>query len=458
VGHAVHFLERLERLSSPQVDLALSLYRDPELVRTALRRATLPDGAERVALSLGDDERGPWLILERASGAFVTCLAEGMAHDLPVVRFAKLAATQSWLEELRAAGRVLPGAGLDLWKRLFAAGPALAREDMAVMVQVAPLLVEGLVQVQKDAIERYSRLLSSLLRAQEPGRRRAAEARECHLMAWTLGHLALLLGSAYRPRADTPAERKWLLALLMAPLATTGISGVMLRAALGTALTGRWLLADLKRSLSESSDDLGWMSSLLALTAVGLRSERVQAEAQKALRTLPAAIRDAWPDDQREAMVRSARGLVDALFDGSSEIAELSQSYGGRLAVRLTSHLPPGAAHRFERPEDVPADLARAAACNDPRFGLSGDPFLFLGSTLCAVARGRPEDLYLPADFLAATRLAESCEEHYRDVLQQLHDHYGPRDGPRAGPARNAPCACGSGRKYKRCCGAEGRG
>jgi hypothetical protein len=52
MGHAIHFLERLERLSMPQADSALALYRDPELVRFVLRRAKLPDGVDRVALAV----------------------------------------------------------------------------------------------------------------------------------------------------------------------------------------------------------------------------------------------------------------------------------------------------------------------------------------------------------------------------------------------------------------------
>lgn len=51
MGHDVHFLQRLERLPTQQVDLALSMYRDPQMVRFVLSRARLPDGAERVALA-----------------------------------------------------------------------------------------------------------------------------------------------------------------------------------------------------------------------------------------------------------------------------------------------------------------------------------------------------------------------------------------------------------------------
>ena len=48
-GHQHHFLSRL---ALPHVELALHLYRDHELVRFLLGRASLPDGAERLAISL----------------------------------------------------------------------------------------------------------------------------------------------------------------------------------------------------------------------------------------------------------------------------------------------------------------------------------------------------------------------------------------------------------------------
>jgi hypothetical protein len=60
-GHDVHFLERLERLSTPQTELALSLYQDPLLIRALLEQLRLPDGAARVALSLAETAaRSSW--------------------------------------------------------------------------------------------------------------------------------------------------------------------------------------------------------------------------------------------------------------------------------------------------------------------------------------------------------------------------------------------------------------
>jgi hypothetical protein len=82
---AEHFLSRLDRLPRGEVDLALELYRDPELLRAVLHTASIPDGAERAAISLGDPVLGPFLIVTR-DGHFVTCLGRGMrVGELPVI-------------------------------------------------------------------------------------------------------------------------------------------------------------------------------------------------------------------------------------------------------------------------------------------------------------------------------------------------------------------------------------
>jgi hypothetical protein len=100
-GHDVHFLERLERLSTPETELALSLYQDPLLIRALLEQLRLPEGATRVALSLGDQERGPFVVVAR-DGHFVTCLAEGMsAGDHPVIPRGQLDAVVRRVTEIR---------------------------------------------------------------------------------------------------------------------------------------------------------------------------------------------------------------------------------------------------------------------------------------------------------------------------------------------------------------------
>ena len=60
-------------------------------------------------------------------------------------------------------------------------------------------------------------------------------------------------------------------------------------------------------------------------------------------------------------------------------------------------------------------------------------------------------------------RLVRSCEESLADTLVQIHDYWQVvreppptvrREAPKVG--RNDPCPCGSGKKFKQCCGAAG--
>jgi hypothetical protein len=77
MGHDHHFLSRLDRVNDESAQLALLFYREPDLLRLVLVSAKIPDGADRVALSLNHHERGPFIIVSR-EGRFITCLGEGM--------------------------------------------------------------------------------------------------------------------------------------------------------------------------------------------------------------------------------------------------------------------------------------------------------------------------------------------------------------------------------------------
>jgi hypothetical protein len=63
--HADHFLTRLDRLASAEVELALRLYREPTLLRAILGAVALPESAERVAIALSEAAVGPYLVVTR---------------------------------------------------------------------------------------------------------------------------------------------------------------------------------------------------------------------------------------------------------------------------------------------------------------------------------------------------------------------------------------------------------
>jgi hypothetical protein len=72
-----HFLRRIARLPPRYADIALALWRDSRWVRFLLRQLRLDWWEDRVALSLDNATRGPYVVV--ASNAhFVTCLAPHM--------------------------------------------------------------------------------------------------------------------------------------------------------------------------------------------------------------------------------------------------------------------------------------------------------------------------------------------------------------------------------------------
>lgn len=68
MGHAHHFLSRLDRVSLPHSELALGFYNDVPLLQFILKSVRLPEGATRVAVSLNHPESGPFLVVTRDGG------------------------------------------------------------------------------------------------------------------------------------------------------------------------------------------------------------------------------------------------------------------------------------------------------------------------------------------------------------------------------------------------------
>ncbi|MBK9259942.1 MAG: hypothetical protein IPM54_08920 [Polyangiaceae bacterium] len=144
MGHAHHFLSRLDRISMPQVELALTLYRDEGLLRYLFDRVHVPQQAERVALSLEDSEEGPFLILTR-DGRFVTCLAKGMkVSNLPIVTRGQLDVVATRVGDLRermqAAQQLAGGGGVKaLLRRIYETADEFSREDFVAVSALQPL-------------------------------------------------------------------------------------------------------------------------------------------------------------------------------------------------------------------------------------------------------------------------------------------------------------------------------
>ena len=149
-----HFLSRLDRLAGPEVDIALGLYRDPQLLRSVLGMVSLPDSAARVAISLADPVLGPFIIVTR-DGHFVTCLGTGMKPGPhPVVtrgQLDALSAKVSDLKERLALATRIAGnkerACAQLLRRIVVTPDKVSREDFLAVSVWQPLLAPALFDI-----------------------------------------------------------------------------------------------------------------------------------------------------------------------------------------------------------------------------------------------------------------------------------------------------------------------
>lgn len=261
VQHAEHFLSRLDRLPRSEVDLALELYRDPELLRAVLDATTLPERVERVAISIDDPVQGPFLVITR-SGHFVTCLGRGMrAGDLPIVTRGELDAISrkvTWLREKMALAKQLGGerGHAHLLRRLLVASDTVSREDFLAVAAWEPLLGPTFLELYL-AMGLELVLQGPMLRTRRSRRAQDEEALHAY---WDLlhatGHMALL-GASTADREQYVSitdHHKGARAAFSYPLTGTGVVTFILKGAWAAARLGKLMLPDYKRALVVAQD------------------------------------------------------------------------------------------------------------------------------------------------------------------------------------------------------------
>lgn len=473
MGHATHFLQRLDRVNELQVELALSLYRDDALLKAVLGSVELPAAAERVAISLGDPREGPFVVLTR-TGRFVTCLGEGMrVSDLPVITRAQFDVAAGRVQRMRdELDRIKQlceaGAGGEVKRLLRAmdtAGPRFYREDAQRLSLVAPLLapwaaerVAVMTQTVFEQLPRMAALRCDKLTARE---REALLAYGC--LVWALGHaLPLLAVSETRQLMkkvgdDTRAIAEYHFSAAAFELFTVAHGH---RALWVVARSGKAGLS-LARQPQRAGERTGRIAFReLALAAIAFGSPSLRSQAVHKL-TPTAHAQDVNARFAFGAFVADSvrrRALDDA------EQASSAHAAIGRELVRAV--LPPSDAPEASSDADallIPDHLAHAAAATVPACWIAG-PTEFghlnsLGLALPWLARAPLEELYLPrawADRLLPELSVETIALWLKPCAE-AHRFGRPRtvvrDAPK--PARNAACSCGSGEKWKRCCGGK---
>ncbi len=466
MGHDEHFLRRLDRVADDHVELALTLYRDQELLAEVLSRAALPEGTERLAISLDDPREGPFVIVTRR-GRFVTCLGKGMRIDdspLPLLTKARLDAAVSKVERMREriarSERAREDGGLTTSGRVFARmrehGLMVSREDVELLLEVRPLIAGAMTQALWSNFECVVRVRSEVLSLQMD-RLKAADrdlVETYGRAAWIYGHMMVLCDHedvAAQGRA-LPPDHWWVYAIAAAELGTVAHTA---RALWMLARHAKDVLPYIKKSAHDSSVQVVLLREL-ALGVTALASNKVRAEATKALRSpSQQAHTDPYYRGLEMVGVQLANAVRATLAD-TAEIDRVSLETGKLLVSALLDGIGQPSA---EQVAAIPDPVARALW---PNLGLSllgaEQPVeLELACQLPSIARMQPQDLYLPEAYVQ--RLPRMDVGIVADFMQRQAQFslLGAKPAPQARAApkvgRNDPCPCGSGKKFKRCCG-----
>jgi hypothetical protein len=469
MGHDIHFLKRLERVSLPQVELAMSLYNDPQLLSFVLGRARVPEAAEAVAISLGDPKGGPELgpfLIVTPTGRFVTCLGEGMrpAQGTPLIKRQHLDVIIEKAEDLRGrfeqAYKVAGNKGRvhQLLKRIYTAADELSREEFIALSAWRPLMGQEFLRQLVDALVYLDRARAILRKLDKPPRQYHDALHEYWNVFWAAGHLALLLGEDVH---------ELLASLLGGPdlFFTEGITlsyGLVWQGFTPLALRGAWLagklgrhgLAYYKRAHEKAQALMRSMDSSLGLLALAARHGALRGEIRKALpREFPED--DTGQNKVLRAINVASQSVLCMACDQPDAYHTTALDYGRRTYLTLSGERSFDAPFEPEELLSVREDLVLPSMALLP-YCFVDDPDLTAQLLLMTpyAARAQPESFYFPKADLAAFSRPWELDDSLR-LLRAFRDSHQRARPVRAAqtPGRNDPCPCGSSKKYKRCCG-----
>lgn len=468
MGHDQHFLERLERLDGAQAELALALYYDSDLVQYLLSQVDLPDVAERVAIALDHSDTGPFIIVAR-DGGFVTCLGAGMrpGPDKPIVTRQRLDALAGRIGALRRAMDEAER-GMTRCRRLVRqvveAGDRISREEFEQLSRLTPLVsryyFRGLVDSLDASLDAYGRI-ERAKRLTAP--RHVEPLRRYWRSTWAMAHFSLLLAADGHQLLEelfevveglSPEYADARGRLLPWSLARLGVSSFAARASWVASKVPRALLPRLKQHWHEPSTENGIIAYGLGMCAIGMRHRKLRAEVHKALARPAPAEESPLSSAMRKVLLAGYELGIGAPEDQREHVHAI-----GRTFLRLIGQdMGPGVVEQYER---VPDDVAVAVLLSMP-FDLHTENLglLHVLQWLPWLAGAEAVDFYIPDAYMSLRSGPWRPSEGIVLVDPRRKHQYplGFASVDTSKPARKGPCPCGSGKKYKRCCGATDGG
>lgn len=462
MGHDVHFLRRLQEVDASHVDTAMMLYKDPALLHAVLQRLELPEGAERVALSLADPLRGPFIVVQR-DGHFVTCLREGMmTNDLPIVPRGRLDAVVTKIESLRerwqAAVALTGGKNVSrkLMHRLATAGQSLSREEFLAISAMQPLLIWDIYDLlgqTLDTLDGFRR------QARRPAFMRHLDAKALDLY-WSqrclVSHLTVLFAMDCQDFLKAAAlSPEALFGRFIAQPMGQNLLGLSVITAWAASKLGKYVLPVLKQFHSRPPTPLLVWYTGPALLGIASRSASYRGEIAKVFERLPEL--DPELDEEKRDAIRTVAELLRAVlsnvvYQGDPEGWFANEA--GAEYLSLSAHLPADSPLRYEASRAVPEELVIPAVATSERDLDTVERLKTMVIASARIARVEASELYFP-DAVLKQLIGPMKNEDVRRILLSDSAMTPAREPARAAPrpGRNDPCPCGSGNKFKRCCG-----
>jgi hypothetical protein len=282
--------------------------------------------------------------------------------------------------------------------------------------------------------------------------------------AWGITHYELLMGAdggmaltrlwAFKDFQEELGEHGVLMAGLI-PF-SFAVSSIAVRGAWLMALLPDQTLEPLERGYVDSEDPESVLGCGVALHAIGMRHRRYEARVRKALARKS---QSTHPETlaARERLLGAIQGASASAAD-----AEAALLRAGREALAAHAR-DPSARYDFSAPPDgLPDEVVAAYALSLP-IGLAAEAggVERLAEWMPYVATLEPAQFYLSEQHLRPKPRPWQPEEALQLLAARMQLDAWRQPQPvraQARPGRNDPCPCGSGKKYKRCCGAAGVG
>ncbi len=465
-GHAVHFLERLERAEDSEAEFAMELYRKPNMVRMMLLMISPPPEVKRIAISIAPEDEGPFIVVTR-HGHFVTCLGRGMRiGESFVVKHERL---QSYLHKIKMlqerksylnnsrpqkkSGRRTPQAA---WIRAFQSDRA-CREDIWGVSAHQPTLKRNLLTDLALDLPALLKLEKALFQTRKIPKSHESAARVYWKNVHALANETTVI-SMFGPHGLEDLLGREELLLPLVSIFRFGPLSCAARSLFAVGKLGRYAVPLCRRCLTEAAEPTTWLFGLLGLAVIGLRHQKLRFQLH---RLISKSLRENVEDASQKAHAYQA-ALGEAFFGTLTRAMEDDETLSANtLAVHrryIFEHMTASGrsfgGSGIVREKDVPENDVFASAVNamlDVRSSL--EAVIELTSLLPRLARAEAEDFYLPRQTARLVKPKWSLAD-FNDMLGKAKRWYVHRTTPKQVPiiGRNEPCYCGSGLKYKKCC------